>query len=38
MAVVRAIQALPATNEVIDTPVMILDVELATPFPNLCRR
>ena len=38
MAVVRAIQALPATNEVIDSPVMILDVELATPFPNLCRR
>lgn len=38
MAVVRAIQALPATDEVIDTPVMILDVELTTPFPNLCRR
>ena len=37
MAVVRAIQALPATDEVIDTPVMILKVELTTPFPNLCR-
>jgi hypothetical protein len=38
MPVVRAIQALPATDEAIDTPVLILGTELTTPFPDRCRR
>jgi peptidyl-prolyl cis-trans isomerase A (cyclophilin A) len=38
MPVVRAIQALPATDEAIDEPVLILGTELTTPFPNRCRR
>ncbi|MES2835624.1 MAG: peptidylprolyl isomerase [Pseudomonadota bacterium] len=37
MDVVRAIQALPATDEAIDTPVKILEVRLNTEFPNECR-
>lgn len=37
MEVVRAIQALPATDEAIDTPVKILEVGLNTDFPRECR-
>lgn len=38
MDVVRAIQALPATDEAIDTPVKILEVRLNTVFPRECRQ
>lgn len=37
MDVVRAIQAMPATDEAIDTPVKILEVRLNTEFPRECR-
>jgi peptidyl-prolyl cis-trans isomerase A (cyclophilin A) len=37
MDVVRVIQASPATNEAIDTPVKILSVELDTRLPTECR-
>ena len=38
MDVVRAIQAMPATEEAIDTPVKILEVRLNTGFPRECRQ
>lgn len=38
MDVVRAIQALPASDEQISRPVKILSVKLLTEFPSRCRR
>ena len=38
MEVVRAIQALPATDEAINTPVEILEVRLETEAPSQCRQ
>ncbi len=38
MEVVRAIQALPATDEQIDRPVKIVSVRLLTGFSSQCRR
>ena len=38
MDVVRAIQALPASDEQISRPVKILSVKLLTEFPSRCRK